>query len=53
MKTVVRDQGNRTDAVSHFTALCELTKDNPPSAADAPNWQNSCASDRKQKSNWR
>ena len=24
------------DAVSHFTVLCELMKDNPPSAVDAP-----------------
>ena len=36
MKTVVRDQGNRMDAVSHFTVLCELMKDYPPSAVDAP-----------------
>lgn len=36
MKTAVRDQVNRMDAVTYFTLLCELMKANPPSAADAP-----------------
>ncbi len=36
MKTAVRDQVNRMDAVEYFTLLCDLLKRNPPSAADAP-----------------
>lgn len=36
MKSPVRDQVNRMDAVSYFKLLCELMKSNPPSAADAP-----------------
>lgn len=36
MKTAVRDQVNRMDAVAYFSLLCELMKANPPSAADAP-----------------
>ena len=36
MKTLVRDQVNRMDAVEYFTLLAKLMKDNPPSAADAP-----------------
>lgn len=36
MKTAVRDQVNRMDAVDYFTLLCELMKTNPPYAADAP-----------------
>ncbi len=36
MKTAVREQVNRMDAVSYFTLLCQLMKDNPPTAADAP-----------------
>lgn len=36
MKTAVREQVNRMDAVSYFTLLSELMKTNPPSAADAP-----------------
>lgn len=36
MKTAVRDQVNRMDAVEYFTLLAELMKTNPPSAADAP-----------------
>ncbi|UPJ58441.1 DUF1254 domain-containing protein [Bradyrhizobium sp. 192] len=36
MKTAVREQVNRMDAVEYFTLLCKLMKDNPPSAADAP-----------------
>jgi hypothetical protein len=36
MKTAVRDQVNRMDAVEYFTLLCELMKTNPPTAADAP-----------------
>ncbi|WP_114769950.1 DUF1254 domain-containing protein [Microvirga subterranea] len=36
MKTAVRDQVNRIDAVAYFTLLGELMKSNPPSAADAP-----------------
>jgi hypothetical protein len=36
MKTAVRDQVNRMDAVAYFTLLAELMKTNPPSPADAP-----------------
>jgi len=36
MKTPVREQVNRMDAVAYFTLLCKLMKDNPPTAADAP-----------------
>jgi hypothetical protein len=36
MKTPVRDQVNRMDAVAYFTLLCKLMKDNPVAAADAP-----------------
>jgi len=36
MKTAVRDQVNRMDAMAYFTLLAELMKANPPSAADAP-----------------
>jgi hypothetical protein len=36
MKTAVRDQVNRMDAVEYFTLLCELMKTNPPTQADAP-----------------
>jgi hypothetical protein len=36
MKTAVRDQVNRMDALAYFTLLARLMKDNPPSAADAP-----------------
>jgi hypothetical protein len=36
MKTAVRDQVNRMDAVAYFTLLCKLMKDNPPVPADAP-----------------
>ncbi|MBZ6078077.1 DUF1254 domain-containing protein [Microvirga puerhi] len=36
MKTAVRDQVNRMDAVAYFTLLAELMKANPPAAADAP-----------------
>ncbi|HTH17830.1 MAG TPA: DUF1254 domain-containing protein [Magnetospirillum sp.] len=36
MKTPVRDQVNRLDAVAFFTLLAQLMKSNPPSAADAP-----------------
>lgn len=36
IKTPVRDQVNRLDAVAYFTLLCELMKANPPSEADAP-----------------
>lgn len=35
MKTAVREQVNRMDAVEYFTLLAKLMKDNPPSAADA------------------
>jgi hypothetical protein len=35
MKTAVREQVNRMDAVAYFTLLCKLMKDNPPSAEDA------------------
>jgi hypothetical protein len=36
MKTAVREQVNRMDAMAYFTLLCKLMKDNPPAAADAP-----------------
>jgi hypothetical protein len=36
MKTAVRDQVNRMDAVAYFTLLAQLMKRNPPAAADAP-----------------
>ncbi|NVP57906.1 DUF1254 domain-containing protein [Rhizobium rhizolycopersici] len=36
MKTAVREQVNALDAVSYFTLFCELMKNNPPAAADAP-----------------
>jgi hypothetical protein len=36
MKTAVRDQVNRMDAVTYFTLLAQLMKTNPPSSADAP-----------------
>ncbi len=36
MKTAVREQVNRMDAVAYFTLLCNLMKNNPPAAADAP-----------------
>jgi len=35
MKTAVRYQVNRMDAVEYFTLLAQLMKTNPPSAADA------------------
>jgi hypothetical protein len=35
-KTAVRDQVNRMSANEYFTLLCKLMKDNPPTAADAP-----------------
>ncbi len=35
MKTAVREQVNRMDAVEYFTLLCEQMKTNPPTAADA------------------
>ena len=34
MKTAVREQVNRMDAVEYFTLLAQLMKANPPSAAD-------------------
>jgi hypothetical protein len=36
MKTAVREQVNRMDAVEYFTLLAQLMKKNPPAAADAP-----------------
>ena len=36
MKTAVREQVNRMDAVEYFSLLSELMKTNPPSEADAP-----------------
>jgi hypothetical protein len=36
MKTAVRDQVNRMDAVAYFTLLADLLKANPPSLADRP-----------------
>lgn len=35
MKTAVRDQVNKLDAVEYFTLFCELMKANPPYASDA------------------
>ncbi|GGC64951.1 DUF1254 domain-containing protein [Chelatococcus reniformis] len=35
MKTAVREQVNRMDAVEYFTLLAQLMKDNPPSWSDA------------------
>jgi hypothetical protein len=35
MKTAVREQVNRMDAVEYFSLLCELMKTNPPAKADA------------------
>ena len=36
MKTAVREQVNRMDAIAYFTLLAQLMKTNPPAAADAP-----------------
>lgn len=36
MKTAVREQVNRMDAVAYFTLLAQLIKTNPPNPADAP-----------------
>jgi hypothetical protein len=36
MKTAVREQVNRMDAVAYFTLLAQLMKTNPPANADAP-----------------
>ncbi|WP_024513268.1 DUF1254 domain-containing protein [Bradyrhizobium sp. ARR65] len=36
MKTAVREQVNRMDAVAYFTLLAQLMKTNPPAVADAP-----------------
>jgi hypothetical protein len=36
MKTAVREQVNRMDAVEYFTLLARLMKSNPPATADAP-----------------
>ncbi|WP_456151522.1 DUF1254 domain-containing protein [Defluviicoccus vanus] len=36
MKTAVREQVNRMDAVAFFTLLAELLKTNPPAAEDKP-----------------
>jgi hypothetical protein len=36
MKTPVRDQVNRLDAVAYFTLLAQLLKTNPPTPADGP-----------------
>ncbi len=36
MRTPVRDQVNKMDAVEYFTLFAELLKRNPPSDADAP-----------------
>src|SRR5262249_45841368 len=35
MKTAVREQVNRMDAVAYFTLLAQLIKSNPPATADA------------------
>jgi hypothetical protein len=36
MKTPVREQVHKMDAVAYFTLLASLLKDNPPASADAP-----------------
>lgn len=36
MKTPVREQVHKMDAVAYFTLLAKLMKDNPPAKADAP-----------------
>jgi hypothetical protein len=36
MKTAVREQVNRMDAIEYFTLLAQLMKTNPPASADAP-----------------
>lgn len=36
MKTPVRDQVHKMDAIAYFTLLAKLMKDNPPAEADAP-----------------
>jgi len=36
MKTAIRDQVNRMDAVAYFTLLAQLMKTNPPYPADGP-----------------
>lgn len=36
MKTPVRDQVHRMDAVAYFTLLAKLMKDNPPASEDTP-----------------
>lgn len=36
MKTPVREQVHKLDAVAYFTLLAKLLKDNPPAAEDAP-----------------
>ena len=36
MKTAVREQVNRMDAIEYFTLLAQLMKANPPAPADAP-----------------
>ncbi|WP_448205657.1 DUF1254 domain-containing protein [Azospirillum sp. sgz302134] len=36
MKTAVRNQVNRLDAIAYFTLLAQLMKTNPPAPADAP-----------------
>ncbi|OCP19787.1 MULTISPECIES: DUF1254 domain-containing protein [unclassified Ensifer] len=36
MKTAVREQVNKMDAVEYFTLFAELLKSNPPTDADAP-----------------
>ena len=36
MKTAVREQVHKMDAVAYFTLLASLLKDNPPASADAP-----------------
>ena len=42
MKTAVREQVNRMDAVAYFTLLAQLMKTNPPSAADAADAREVC-----------
>lgn len=36
MKTAVREQVHKMDAVAYFTLLAKLMKDNPPASADGP-----------------
>ena len=53
MKTAVREQVNRMDAVAYFTLLCKLMKDNPPAAADASATRQVCEDRHRSRSRLR